>query len=113
MGNSAEECAKVLSNEGSDAIGVNCGTLDPFEVSQVIARFRDNTDLPLIAQPNAGKPKLENGKTVFDLGPEEFARGLLECVKHGARFVGGCCGTGPVHIKAAAEILETIPEQSK
>jgi 5-methyltetrahydrofolate--homocysteine methyltransferase len=103
MGNKAEECALTLAGEGADAIGVNCGTLDPFEVAGVIARFREKTDLPLFAQPNAGKPRVVNGATVFDLEPDEFARGLMECVRSGARFVGGCCGTSPRHIEAAAK----------
>jgi 5-methyltetrahydrofolate--homocysteine methyltransferase len=103
MGNKAEECALTLAGEGADAIGVNCGKLDPFEVANVIARFREKTDLPLFAQPNAGKPRVVNGETVFDLEPDEFARGLLECVRSGARFVGGCCGTSPRHIEAAVK----------
>ncbi len=111
MGNTPEECATVLGREGADAIGVNCGTLDPIEVSKVIARFRENSDLPLIAQPNAGKPAMVNGKAQFHLDPEEFARGLAECVRCGARFVGGCCGTSPAHIQAAAKILRCEIEQ--
>jgi 5-methyltetrahydrofolate--homocysteine methyltransferase len=105
MGNKAEECAAALAGEGADAVGVNCGTLDPLGVSGVIARFREKTDLPLIAQPNAGTPRLENGKTIFDLDPEGFAGGLAECVRRGARFVGGCCGTSPGHIAEAAKRL--------
>jgi 5-methyltetrahydrofolate--homocysteine methyltransferase len=103
MGNKAEDCALTLSREGADAIGINCGSLDPFEAANVIARFREKTDLPLFAQPNAGKPRVVNGETVFDLEPDEFARGLMECVRCGARFVGGCCGTSPKHIEAAAK----------
>jgi 5-methyltetrahydrofolate--homocysteine methyltransferase len=103
MGNKAEECVLALAREGADAIGVNCGNLDPFEVANVIARFREKTDLPLFAQPNAGKPRVVNGEAVFDLEPDEFARGLMECVRSGARFVGGCCGTSPGHIEAAAK----------
>jgi methionine synthase I (cobalamin-dependent) len=92
-----------LAREGADAIGVNCGSLDPFEVAAVIARFREKTVLPLFAQPNAGKPRVVDGEAVFDLEPDEFARGLMECVGNGARFVGGCCGTSPGHIEAAAK----------
>jgi 5-methyltetrahydrofolate--homocysteine methyltransferase len=103
MGNKTEECALTLAGEGADAIGVNCGNLDPLEIAAVIARFREKTDLPLFAQPNAGKPRVVNGETLFDLEPEEFARGLMECVRRGARFVGGCCGTSPRHIEAAAK----------
>ncbi len=106
MGNKVEECAAALSIEEADAIGINCGTLDPFQISEVIALFREKTDLPLIAQPNAGKPRMKNGSAVFDLSPAEFARGLVECVRRGARFVGGCCGTTPEHISEAAKLLK-------
>jgi len=106
MGNKAEECAVALSLEGADAIGINCGVLTPFEISEVIARFRENTDLPLIAQPNAGRPRIKNGAIEFGLSPAEFAGGLVECVRRGARFVGGCCGTTPEHISEAAKILK-------
>jgi 5-methyltetrahydrofolate--homocysteine methyltransferase len=105
MGNKAEECVLTLAREGADAVGVNCGNLDPFEVANVIALFRENTDLPLFAQPNAGKPRVANGETIYNLEPDEFARGLMECVRYGARFVGGCCGTTPKHIEAAAQRL--------
>jgi 5-methyltetrahydrofolate--homocysteine methyltransferase len=103
MGNKVDECALELTREGADAIGVNCGNLDPFEVAAVIACFREKTELPLFAQPNAGKPRIVNGETIFDLEPDEFARGLMECIRCGARFVGGCCGTTPKHIEAAAK----------
>jgi 5-methyltetrahydrofolate--homocysteine methyltransferase len=46
------------------------------------------------------------GKTVFDMGPEEFARGIAACLASGARLVGGCCGTTPAHIQRIAEALE-------
>ncbi len=105
MGNRSGECAEALEGEGADAAGLNCGTIDPREAAEVISRFREKTKLPLIAQPNAGKPRLENGSTVFDLDPEGFARGLVECVRSGATFVGGCCGTSPAHIAAAAALL--------
>jgi 5-methyltetrahydrofolate--homocysteine methyltransferase len=108
MGNKAGECAQILDREGADAIGVNCGNIDPFEVANIIARFRENTNLPLVAQPNAGRPHVVNGNTVFDLEPDEFARGIRECIRCGARFVGGCCGTSPKHIEAAAKIARAV-----
>ncbi len=111
MGNSVEGCALALSKEGADALGANCGELDPFEMAEVVSRFRRYTDLPLVAQPNAGKPRLVNGKAVFDLSPEEFARGIQLCVKNGATLVGGCCGTSPEHIQAAAALRGGLPPQ--
>ena len=107
MGNSAQECAKALSGEGADAIGTNCGELDPFEVALVVAELRRHTPLPLIAQPNGGKPRLVDGKAVFDLSPDAFAQGIQKCIHNGAGLVGGCCGTGPAHIKAVASLLSS------
>ena len=103
MGNFAEDCAKALTEEGADVIGANCGDLDPMEMSQVVSTLKDATDVPVIAQPNAGKPKLIGDETVFDMTPEEFAEGVKECHKAGARLIGGCCGTSPAHIKALAK----------
>jgi 5-methyltetrahydrofolate--homocysteine methyltransferase len=100
MGNSAKECAVTLTQEGADAIGVNCGSLDPKDLPSIISEFRKNSSLPLIAQPNAGKPRLLNNTTIFDMPPDIFADCLARCVKNGANIIGGCCGTTPDHIKA-------------
>ena len=54
-------------------IGANCGDLDPRQMSRVVALLRGATDLPIAAQPNAGKPQLIEEKTVFDMGPAAFA----------------------------------------
>ncbi len=86
-------------------IGANCGDLDPRQMSRVVALLRGATDLPIAAQPNAGKPRLIEEKTVFDMGPAAFAEGILECVRAGAQIVGGCCGTTPEHIRAVHERL--------
>lgn len=100
MGNSAEECAGRLTEAGADVIGTNCGDLDPLQMAEVVSVLRSASSLPILAQPNAGKPKLIGGQTVFDMGPEEFATGVQECIRAGARLVGGCCGTSPHHIVA-------------
>jgi 5-methyltetrahydrofolate--homocysteine methyltransferase len=105
MGDSAEDCALLLTEAGADAVGVNCGDLDPFQAASVVSVFKKRTHLPLLAQPNAGKPELENGRTVFKLDPESYAEGVSECIKAGARLVGGCCGTTPGHIAAVAEAI--------
>jgi len=102
MGDTAEQCAKRLADEGVAAVGANCGDLDPLEMADVVGLFRDATDLPIIAEPNAGKPRLEGSRTVFDLGPWDFAKGVIECINRGATLVGGCCGTTSDHIRALA-----------
>ncbi len=105
MGNFAEDCAKALMEEGACVIGANCGDLDPMEMSIVVSTLKAASGVPVIAQPNAGKPKLIGDETVFDMTPEEFAIGVAECHKAGAQLVGGCCGTSPEHIEALAKIL--------
>ncbi|MGA2915547.1 MAG: homocysteine S-methyltransferase family protein [Sedimentisphaerales bacterium] len=108
MGNSAKDCAGLLADGGADVIGANCGSLDPGQMSAVVSLLKAATTLPILAQPNAGKPKLINNKTIFEMGPESFAAGIRECINAGARLVGGCCGTTPAHIQALADMLNKI-----
>lgn len=105
MGDSAYDCAQALTEAGACAVGTNCGSLDPLEMAGIVATMRDATSLPIIAQPNAGKGRLQDKRLVFDMKPEAFAAGIKECVLAGARLVGGCCGTSPAHIGAMVELL--------
>ena len=106
MGNSAQQCAQSLADAGADVIGANCGELDPAQMAAVVSLFRSATTPPILAQPNAGKPKLVGEKTVFEMTPAPFAAGIAECLRAGARLVGGCCGTTPDHIRAVAAMLD-------
>lgn len=106
MGDSAEQCAKSLMDAGADVVGANCGELDPAQMAVVVSCLKSATTLPVLAQPNAGKPKLISDKTVFEMAPAPFATGIAECIRAGARLVGGCCGTSPEHIRAIAGMLE-------
>jgi 5-methyltetrahydrofolate--homocysteine methyltransferase len=105
MGNTARDCAQALEEAGASAVGANCGSLDPSEMAEVIAMMREATTLPLVAQPNAGKARLVEKQLIFDMTPEDFAAGVLECWQAGARLLGGCCGTSPAHVKAMVELL--------
>ena len=106
MGDSAEQCARSLTDAGADAVGANCGNLDPAQMAIVISEMRSATSLPLLAQPNAGKPRLVEDKTVFDMAPAQFAEGIMECRRAGAKLVGGCCGTTPEHTRVVADSLQ-------
>jgi len=106
MGNSAEECARELTKAGAQAIGANCGDLDPSQTAAVVSLLQDAISLPVLAQPNAGKPRLVAGRTVFDMPPADFADGIAECLHAGACLVGGCCGTSPEHIRAVTTMLD-------
>ena len=65
MGDSAQNCSSILTEAGADAVGVNCGDLDPIQTAVIIKAYRKTTHLPVLAQPNAGQPELDNGSTVF------------------------------------------------
>jgi 5-methyltetrahydrofolate--homocysteine methyltransferase len=106
MGNSAEDCARRLTIAGADAVGANCGDLDPFQMAKVVSVLKSATTLPILAQPNAGKPRLVNDKTVFEMEAAVFAAGIAECLRAGAYLVGGCCGTTPEHIRAVTGVLD-------
>ena len=106
MGDSAQQIAQGLADNGADAIGANCGSLSPGQTAIVMAELRKATSLPLVAQPNAGSPRLEGEETIFDMPPELFVKGIQECIDAGAMLVGGCCGTTPEHILAVAQMLK-------
>ncbi len=100
MGNTAQECAQALAEVGACAVGANCGSLDPFQMAEVVVKMREVCSLPILAQPNAGKPRLVENRTVFNMSPLDFAAGIRQCLQAGARLIGGCCGTSPAHIRA-------------
>jgi 5-methyltetrahydrofolate--homocysteine methyltransferase len=99
MGVDPAGAARRLTEAGADAIGANCGS-GCDDMIAVVRLMAGHTDRPLFAEPNAGLPKLVNGRTVFDESPEVFAAKAPQLVAAGARLVGGCCGTTPRHIAA-------------
>jgi len=105
MGNSARDCAQTLTEAGVCAVGANCGSLDPFQMAEIVSKMRKVTSLPVLAQPNAGIPRVVENRTVFDMSPSDFAAGIYECLQAGARLLGGCCGTSPDHIRAMVALL--------
>lgn len=94
-------CA-ILEGLGVDCIGINCG-LGPAQICEMMEELAKYASVPIMAQPNAGLPKIENGKTVYDVAPEEFGRGCEKIAKIGASVIGGCCGTTPEHISKMIE----------
>jgi Methionine synthase I (cobalamin-dependent), methyltransferase domain len=106
MGDNVSICTKELQNIGVAAVGSNCGSLDPFEISEIAMVYREHTDLPIVVEPNAGKPRLIDGKTRYNMSYEDFTDGIIKCIEGGATIVGGCCGTTPEHIKYLADYLK-------
>jgi len=105
FGVTPRRAAEALAEAGAVVVGANCGTISPAEMVEILAGFREATDLPLISQPNAGRPERRNGGVVFPEPPEVFAAAAPRFLDLGAVIVGGCCGTTAGHIRAVAERL--------
>ncbi len=89
----------LLEGMGADALGANC-SLGPKQLIGVAEKLLENASVPVVLKPNAGIPKSVDGKTVFDVLPDEFSDELCTLIKKGLRVAGGCCGTTPDYIKA-------------
>ncbi|MBL8794888.1 MAG: homocysteine S-methyltransferase family protein [Planctomycetia bacterium] len=92
---------------GVDALGVNCGRdLGLDEVVEIVRRYRQITDLPLFARPNAGTPVQTSDGWTYPLTPEALAARVPELLAAGVRMMGGCCGTTPAHIAACRPVVD-------
>ncbi len=100
----------MLEGLGVDAIGFNCG-LGPEQMRKLLPELTACCSIPIVINPNAGLPSVVNGKTVFNVEPEEFALKVKTLVENGASAVGGCCGTTPEHIRMLVEVCKDMPLQ--
>ena len=110
-GVSPSVAAVTLEAMGASVIGCNCSG-GPDELNQVVAELAAYTTLPLVVQPNAGLPILENGTVVYPLGATQFAAAMEQFLPYRVAFMGGCCGTTPEHIgNLKATMKEITVEQ--
>lgn len=105
MGASPKAFALLAEELDIDAIGANC-SLSPAQMLPIIDEILANTDRPVIVQPNAGIPTLENGIAVYDLKEDEFSIGVCDMLDRGVLIVGGCCGTSPNFINILRKSIE-------
>lgn len=101
-GGSPASIVAMLEGLGVDVLGMNCG-LGPVQMKEILKDILEVSSIPVMINPNAGLPRSENGKTVYDIDAAHFAKTEEEIVDMGARIVGGCCGTTPEHIRMVAE----------
>ena len=104
-GTSPETAMVVLQEMGVDAVGINCST-GPDKMVDAVKSMKRYAKVPVIVKPNAGLPALVDGETVYDMGPDEFARAMKKLAEAGATVLGGCCGTTPEHIRCLKEALK-------
>jgi 5-methyltetrahydrofolate--homocysteine methyltransferase len=101
MGVSPEEAAEFATENGAHIVALNCGTGMDMPAAAAVARlYRAHSQLPIMVQPNAGLPVLENLKAVYKQPPEEMASGVPEVLEAGVAIVGSCCGSTPDHTRA-------------
>lgn len=105
MGNPLVPSLQELAEAGAHAVGFNC-SLTPAEMLPMVRPAAAELEVPLIAQPNAGQPRATPEGITYDADPDEFARHILEMVEHGARIVGGCCGSEPEFIRRIRQGLD-------
>ncbi len=107
MGVRPEQAAAAMVELGVAAGGANCGN-GPQEIEEVIAKMHAvQPGLVLVAKSNAGRPRLEGGRAVYDATPADMAAYAQRVRAAGARIVGACCGSTPAHIAAIAGALQT------
>lgn len=103
-GDTPEHFALKLDELGVDVIGLNCG-MGPNHLLNALEKMRSVTTKPLSAQPNAGLPRDVQGRQFYMGSPEYMAEFSRRFVQVGAKFVGGCCGTTPTHIKLISSAI--------
>ncbi len=106
-GTDPETFAKRLTEWGADVIGVNC-SVGPAGVLEAVEKIVKATDRPISAVPNAGLPKDVGDRQIYLASPEYMASYARRMIEAGARFVGGCCGTTPEHIKKMRDYIASV-----
>jgi 5-methyltetrahydrofolate--homocysteine methyltransferase len=107
MGVEPERAAEFMNERGAHVVALNCGTgMDMERARQAVRRYRETSGLPVMAQPNAGQPKLVNMKIHYDETPEQMVKGVVPLLEAGANIIGGCCGSTPDHIRAFRKAMD-------
>jgi 5-methyltetrahydrofolate--homocysteine methyltransferase len=105
MGTSIPDFIEQIINQPIIAIGANCGK-GADEMVDIMEEFRQHTDLPLIAQANAGLPETKEDKIVYTETPEQRSELTRVLLSEKVNIIGGCCGTTPDHIKAIRKTVD-------
>lgn len=107
MGVTPERAAQFCADRGADIVALNCGTgMDMKGAAMVAKLYRENCDLPVMVQPNAGLPVLENMKAVYKQLPADMAANVPDALAAGANIIGSCCGSTPDHTRAILAQVE-------
>ena len=107
MGVAPEQAAEFVQEHGAHIVALNCGTGMDMNGAATVARlYREHCDLPIMVQPNAGLPVLENMKAVYKQLPAEMASAVPDALEAGVAIVGSCCGSTPEHTRAIRQAVD-------
>jgi 5-methyltetrahydrofolate--homocysteine methyltransferase len=107
MGIDPERAAEFMEEHGADVVALNCGTgMDMARAREAVLRYKQASALPVMAQPNAGLPKLVNMKVIYDETPEQMVQGGVPLLEAGVNIIGACCGSTPDHIRAFRQAMD-------
>lgn len=109
-GGDVESVTALLEGLRVDALGLNCG-LGPEQMAPIAQRFMKVSSTPVIVNPNAGLPRSEGSRTVYDINSDQFAQKMREIAEMGVFMMGGCCGTTPEHIRKLKAACDDLPVQ--
>lgn len=107
LGTDAALFAQRLGEWGVEVVGMNC-SVGPAAMLDTVDRLIGATDRPISAQPNAGLPREVDGRKIYMASPEYMATYAAQLIRKGVRFVGGCCGTTPEHIKQISAAVRML-----
>ncbi len=115
MGIDPERAAESMQEAGADVVALNCGTgMDMQRANEAIHRYKEATTLPVMAQPNAGQPKLIEMKVIYDETPQQMVRGVVPLLQSGTNIIGACCGSTPDHIRVFRSAIDAyLKEQNQ
>lgn len=104
-----DRAVEFLNQLNVDVLGCNCGTgIHGADYVQLVGRYRKLTARPIMVQPNAGQPRLDRGRIIYEETAEAMAASVPEFVAAGASVIGGCCGTTPEHIRLFRQKIDGI-----
>ena len=106
-GTAPDVFAARLAEWGADVVGVNC-SVGPAGILEAVEKMVKATDRPVSALPNAGLPKDVGDRKIYLASPEYMASFARRMIEAGVRFVGGCCGTTPEHIKKIRDYVASV-----
>jgi len=113
MGVMPDQAAQFIQEHGAHIVALNCGAgMDMAGAARVAKIYRENCNLPIMVQPNAGLPVLENMKAVYKQLPADMARAVPDALQAGANIIGSCCGSTPDHTRAIREAVDQFNKAS-